>query len=946
MAQDIIYNVNINTGASNKSIQDVSNSIKKLDEELGELYKEQDKIRAQRDQFEKGQVLYDKWNKKLADVTNSVKKVEKEYGVLSNTLSTRLNGGLNTIQDLEQAQALLNEELKGVVIGSEEYKNLATQLGNVNRELKNIDLSQEVLDTEQIGSAARSAAGGLVDVANGLTLIGLEGESMENMVATMARVEGISYTMGGAIDTWSDGLKLVKNLQDRAAASTAILTTATTGQTVAQRALNLAMNANPAFILLTAVTALAAGFYLFTKRSQEAAKAQEKRAEATKLANEEAKKEREHLSSNSVAFVTLATRLKASNAGSKERADLMKEMNSKYGVYLGNIKDEAKFQEELNGHIINYIAYQKMKYDVMANEDYIKRNLMEQDKSYISINNTLKAYGLAYDKTSKMVVDKTTKETFTIDQLRNKYGDLANDITNYQNTQAKADERLLNYSYNINSLEGSIDELTNAGKRYEEQETKTANATSKTTKEYKDASKTIDELISNIERLDKAEKDRADYDGAKKIEQEIKAQEKLAEVTGTYSTSTLKKLIDAEKKRHEDYIKNKYKEQIAIAKAKNQTDLVAALILERDLELEKSAENYTNIKLDGIAQIETAQENYAERQAERNEEEEESIKRQAEVAQEVLDSIHASAQATGDILTGILDGSFAAINDGFAELQENIFGEEGFMTKIAQALTGEDGLDFKITNMIHNIADAMMVATEVISAFSEEKLSEQMENSQKIFDDSENQYKEALANREITQAEYDVKVKRLEQAKRERERKADQDAFKRAKTLAIVQATITGAQAILAAFQSGAAYPFIGPATGAIFAGIAGALVGAQIAVISSQQYRAARGGIVPGSKGSQDFDSVNALLAPGEVVINSRSAGMFPDLLSNINEAGGGIPLVPRNINNSQNGMDSSQTNTPNNGNVFITEAVISETAMTESLDNINRLKRKQRFS
>jgi len=70
-------------------------------------------------------------------------------------------------------------------------------------------------------------------------------------------------------------------------------------------------------------------------------------------------------------------------------------------------------------------------------------------------------------------------------------------------------------------------------------------------------------------------------------------------------------------------------------------------------------------------------------------------------------------------------------------------------------------------------------------------------------------------------------------AKYEQEKKA----FEQQKAIQIVNAIIQGIQSVQAAFSSGMAYPFIGPATGAVFAGIAAAFSAAQVALIASEKF-------------------------------------------------------------------------------------------------------------
>lgn len=63
------------------------------------------------------------------------------------------------------------------------------------------------------------------------------------------------------------------------------------------------------------------------------------------------------------------------------------------------------------------------------------------------------------------------------------------------------------------------------------------------------------------------------------------------------------------------------------------------------------------------------------------------------------------------------------------------------------------------------------------------------------------------------------------------------------KGLAIASATITGIQSVMAAYQSGLAVPIVGPATGAIYAVLAGIVSAANIAKIASQKFNAGGGG-------------------------------------------------------------------------------------------------------
>jgi len=118
--------------------------------------------------------------------------------------------------------------------------------------------------------------------------------------------------------------------------------------------------------------------WIFT--NNEATKALEKqRAEQKRLA-EETKRATEFVGNESAELVGLFVQLKKTNEGSKERVDLIKEINDKYGLTLQNLKDEAKFQAVLNVEILKYINYQRNRYQLDKLNRLEQMNIAKQDK--------------------------------------------------------------------------------------------------------------------------------------------------------------------------------------------------------------------------------------------------------------------------------------------------------------------------------------------------------------------------------------------------------------------------------------------------------------------------------------------------------------------------------------------------------------------------------------
>jgi hypothetical protein len=234
-----------------------------------------------------------------------------------------------------------------------------------------------------------------------------------------------------------------------------------------------------------------------------------------------------------------------------------------------------------------------------------------------------------------------------------------------------------------------------------------------------------------------------------------------------------------------------------------------------------------------------------------------------------------------------------------------------------------------ITQSMSIINDALSEASARMDAERESEFAKDTES-----------LNQSLAAKEISQEQYDNKIAALEQNKAAKELQAKKKAFKQSKAMQIVGAVMQTAQAVLAAFSSAAAIPMAGVALGPIMAGVAGALGAAQIAVIASQQFRAAKGGVVPGNPSG--IDSVNSLLAPGEMVINSASSGMFGDLLSQVNQAGGGVPLTPNAPKQTQ--QQQSPTFRDNKSEQVI-KAYVVETDITDSQKKVSRIERSSEF-
>ena len=271
----------------------------------------------------------------------------------------------------------------------------------------------------------------------------------------------------------------------------------------------------------------------------------------------------------------------------------------------------------------------------------------------------------------------------------------------------------------------------------------------------------------------------------------------------------------------------------------------------------------------------------------------EELDNEKETAEKRIAIYKESSQILVDLYTdiglafdAIASGGLSEINNAFKSLSEtvNLFTEDTLL-KLQEGfdgLTDEEKIQV-IADMVMNITQ---VTTSAINAMNQARFDKEQELREQSYAHEKELLDNQLAERALTQEEYDVKMRNLEDAKKRADEAAKQKAFRQQKRLSLLTAIMNTAAAVASALT-------IPPPAGQILAGVNAQLGAAQIAIISKQEYRAARGGIVPGG-GSPDFDSVPALLAPDETVINARSSSMFPNLLSEINQIGGGVELSP----------------------------------------------------
>lgn len=134
---------------------------------------------------------------------------------------------IKTLDTLETQLGDLKKEIKGVEVGSKEFKKLSNEIRKTESEVKNLNKSFEGLDTEQLTGEFGKLGGGVTAAFTGIAVLGSgANKSMEAMIQTVAKGMAIMQGFKGA----------------------------TEALTAAQRIYNQVLKANPIGLIITAVT--------------------------------------------------------------------------------------------------------------------------------------------------------------------------------------------------------------------------------------------------------------------------------------------------------------------------------------------------------------------------------------------------------------------------------------------------------------------------------------------------------------------------------------------------------------------------------------------------------------------------------------------------------------------------------------------------------------------
>ena len=287
------------------------------------------------------------------------KVIEIEIQDNTKSLKAQYREAVQEVQKLVQAYGETSEQVAEAAKRAAELKDQIEDTNDAIAAFK----GEGVFNAT--GKAVSSVASGFSAVEGAVALVGVESEALQETMVKLQAAMALSQGLQG--------------LEDAGRAFGTL-------KTVAVNAFNGMSTATKVF-MATGLGLLIAGLgtvIAYWDDISEAVgftnKEQENYIKQQKQIAENSKKQAEFVAKESIEFVSLATQLKNTNQGSKERSKLIKDINNQYGTTLKNLSDEAEFQAQVNNTIAEYIEYQKAKYALQINDDLMRRNMEKQFK--------------------------------------------------------------------------------------------------------------------------------------------------------------------------------------------------------------------------------------------------------------------------------------------------------------------------------------------------------------------------------------------------------------------------------------------------------------------------------------------------------------------------------------------------------------------------------------
>ena len=275
--KEAVFSLRVDTGNSVQDVQSFDKAVNNLNKDLQGVQKTAASVTG----LDKFTSKLDELDKKLASgtlTTREMTQLMKEYQTIAAQAGTETPVGdraiksaaslKDTLGDLSARTKLLSSDyvkldtaLKGVETGAAIFSGFQSAIALTGVE------SEELVQTMVKLQAVQGVVNAISTVANNLNkdaILGIQLRNVAQKIQNAFIVENTAVTTGNAVATTA------MSVGQKAAA------VATNLGTLAMKALNAVMKANPIFLIIAALAAIAGAFIAFSDNSKEAAESNEK----------------------------------------------------------------------------------------------------------------------------------------------------------------------------------------------------------------------------------------------------------------------------------------------------------------------------------------------------------------------------------------------------------------------------------------------------------------------------------------------------------------------------------------------------------------------------------------------------------------------------------------------------------------------------------------------
>ena len=893
-----------------------------------------------------------------------------------------------TIQETKKALRDLKSEALNLTEGTAAFTRVATAAGQLQDKIGDLSattkyLGDDLKNIKAISGIGQGIAAGFGIASGAAAIFGGENkklqESMVRLQAIMAVMQGMEQ-IGIVLQKESAAMLGIQNatrkvaifLTSEQAVAEAAEAAAAGTATIAQRALNLAMKANPIGILITLIVAGVAALALWSNSSSKAAEAEKKANEEKKkniallkAQKEQHDKQNDYLSKELTSYYLMTEQLKKTNPGSAERLRLINEINKTYGTTLQNLKDEKEFQTAVSGSVDDYIAMLKLKFKVQSLETTINANLTIQRDLNAKIAAEEKQY--AKDRiwaNNNAYVDWDREGRLV--KLRTDLNAAEERLVGYTTASLDANEKL-----NASTIHTADVVVTNDKKVVKSNDDKNKAIEEANIKALERAAK-IEELrlkgITDAEEIrinlmeDGFEKESAllrkqEKDELNKVEDNLTQIVALVEEgeidklkkTGKYITDKKNAGYEAQQLEIDSLVNHnadviaednramtsRMRIQEDYAKKHNElsekylgTDYLKVVKDNATYEQSILNEKYKNAEISGEEYLKSTQKLADDLKFIQDE----FAKNSKTLASDILvdiktdpnsEAVTGSIEKQADVVKSLSKKTSEEIveiekdkNIKLAEEQVKANAEiDALIKKHDEAVLAEEKkkAEMKVQAYVELEATLQAAALSIFNnAMDQRSKANQKEYDNKIalIDAEQQAYENAQANRTtLQQAQYDAEQGFAEQKiNAERKRQIEEDKIKKKQFNA--QKINDAANIAIKTALAVMSSVAAFPLTGGMPFTAINIAIGAieEAAVLSKKYIPTYATGGLVNGPGTGTSDSINARLSNGESVINAKSTSMFAPMLSAINQAGGGV-AIPHTKNNIFNPSTTSSS-------------------------------------